>query len=63
MDPLRFDKTKGLMYLVLANKYGDDPEVDELITEVVGDSPSRKRQLKKAKEQAEKWKPVKEVPQ
>jgi len=62
VDPLNFDKTEGLMYLVLAQKYGDDPEVDEYIEETVGDSPSRKKQLEKAKILAAKWKSVKEIP-
>jgi len=62
LDPLNFDKTKGLMYLVLAQKYGDDPEVDEFIEETVADDSARKKQLEKAKAMAAKWKPVKEVP-
>jgi len=62
LDPLNFDKTEGLMYLVLAQKYGDDPEVDEFIEETVADDSARKKQLEKAKAMAAKWKPVKEVP-
>jgi len=62
LDPLNFDKTKGLMYLVLAQKYGNDPEVDEFIEETVADDSARKKQLEKAKAMAAKWKPVKEVP-
>jgi len=62
LNPLVFDKTEGLMYLVLAQKYGDDPEVDDVLEKVVGDNPSRKKQLEKAKAMAAKWKPVKEIP-
>jgi len=47
---------------VLAQKYGDDPEVDEYIEEIVGDNPTRQKQLEKAKVMAAKWKPVKEIP-
>jgi len=62
LDPLNFDKTEGLMYLVLAQKYGDDPEVDEFIEETVADDSTRQKQLGKAKAMAAKWKPVKEIP-
>jgi len=61
-NSMDFNKSKGLMYLVLAQKYGDDPEVDEFIEETVADNPTRKKQLEKAKAMAAKWKPVKEVP-
>jgi len=60
LNPLVFDKTEGLMYLVLAQKYGDDPEVDDVLEKVVGDNPSRKKQLEKAKAMAAKWKPIEE---
>jgi len=60
VDPLNFDKTEGLMYLVLAQKYGDDPEVDEYIDEIVGNNPSRKKELERAKVLANKWKSTEE---
>jgi len=58
----RQDKTEGLMYMWLGIQNGNDPEVSELLSEVVGDDPDMIRQLAIAKEMAKKWKPVKEVP-
>jgi len=58
----RQDKTEGLMYMWLGIQNGNDPEVSELLSEVVGDDPEMMRQLEKAKIMARQWKPVKEVP-
>jgi len=60
-NPIR-EKTDGLMYLWLSHINGNDPDVLAYINKKVGTNRTRIKQLEKAKQLADKWKPVKEIP-
>ena len=62
LNPLRFDKTKAYLYLIVAARKGDADAVERLNGIRASRSLLTQEQFKDAEKQAKNWREIKEVP-